>query len=120
MILSKSMMKQWSMDLRFGKGEIYIGKFSATVPFLKDVPIVDIFDVDVQTIIDQWENIPRHFKLLDKPPNKEVSRQTKFWKDGKCHIVRKEGNKAPTAVKVNTVQIDDNPQIISLDENLNA
>jgi hypothetical protein len=83
-LLSKGIMKKWSVDLCFGPGETRIHKFKVNVPFTSDdVPMVNIFDMDVQSVIDQWDKIPKHFKVFPHPPKVLPKRRTTIWKKGK-------------------------------------
>ena len=49
------------------------------------VPIVNIFDIDLQNLIKQWDKIPKYFKLTDKPPSitANLKQNVTIWKDGK-------------------------------------
>ena len=62
-LLSKGVMKTWDVDLRFGKGVTFIGKWNVEIPFNdKDIPMVNVFEVTPEQVQQQWHKIPDHFK----------------------------------------------------------
>ena len=75
-LLSKMVMKIWDVDLRLGRGYMHIGKFDVDIPFgIKDTPICDIFDFELNDIKKLWPSIPDCYKLTPHPPQR-ISRPT--------------------------------------------
>ena len=67
LLLSKSVLKKWDVDLCFGKGCMNINKFGVIIPFNEqEVPIVNITDVTKVQLSQQWSNIPDLVKMADK------------------------------------------------------
>ena len=63
-LFSKSMLKSWDVDLRFGKQKIVINKFDIELPFSsRQLPIINIFDFTEKSLKKIWDTIPDHFKI---------------------------------------------------------
>ena len=102
-LLSKKMMKQWDMDLCFGKQITKMNKFGVQVPFSKekDLPLVNIFDFTAEDVAKQWSKIPDHFKIKNtKPPLKtaDMKRQHVINRKGKTVTLETVSGKPPQVV----------------------
>ena len=69
MLLSKDVMKAWEVDLCMGDSLMKIKKFGVEIPFNeKGVPMVNIFEVTPEEVVQQWSYIPEQFKVTNEPP----------------------------------------------------
>ena len=70
MLMSKSVLKKWNVDMCFGEGCLKIHKFGVTLPFNEcDVPTVSIMDVTSEQLKGQWDLIPDICKLDNQNGN---------------------------------------------------
>ena len=90
-LLSKKVMKNWDVDLCFGKSKMKINKFGVNLPFSETgVPLVNIFDFTLEDLKKQWHKIPEHFKSAKDPPKvyrPTPIRRKAIWKDGRKIIL---------------------------------
>ena len=64
MLLSKNVLRKWDAGMCFGKGATRLNKFGLEVPFsATDVPIIDIMDATPQQVWEQWDKIPKQFRI---------------------------------------------------------
>lgn len=69
MILSKAVMSDWDTHLRQGRSGLALNKFGVAKPFTEGkVPVIDITDVHITSLREEWSRLQQGYKLSEQGP----------------------------------------------------